>query len=140
MSAPTAATRAPLDVNDDRLARCIQCGLCLPSCPTFALTPLERANPRGRIGLMRAVARGEMALDDPAFAEIGPVEVRVAGIEEMRDLRSQEERKLIFPILSAYSGDALVARRMGMRCADVAEERRHILEWIEAARHVPAAQ
>ena len=33
------------------------------------MTPLERANPRGRIGLMRAVARGELALDDPAFAE-----------------------------------------------------------------------
>jgi glycolate oxidase iron-sulfur subunit len=56
-------------VDGDRLARCIQCGLCLPSCPTFALTPLERANPRGRIGLMRAVERGEMAVDDPAFAE-----------------------------------------------------------------------
>lgn len=53
----------------DRLARCIQCGLCLPTCPTFAMTPLERANPRGRIGLMRAVERGEMELDDPAFAE-----------------------------------------------------------------------
>ena len=56
-------------MDGDRLARCIQCGLCLPSCPTFAMTPLERANPRGRIGLMRAVARGEMAVDDPAFAE-----------------------------------------------------------------------
>ena len=56
-------------MNGDRLARCIQCGLCLPSCPTFAMTPLERANPRGRIGLMRAVARGEMTVDDPAFAE-----------------------------------------------------------------------
>lgn len=43
--------------------------MCLPACPTFALTPLERANPRGRIGLMRAVARGELAVDDTAFAE-----------------------------------------------------------------------
>jgi glycolate oxidase iron-sulfur subunit len=33
------------------------------------LTPLERANPRGRIGLMRAVARGDLAADDPAFAD-----------------------------------------------------------------------
>lgn len=53
----------------DSLAQCIQCGLCLPTCPTYALTPRERANPRGRITLMRAVARGEMAADDPAFAE-----------------------------------------------------------------------
>jgi glycolate oxidase iron-sulfur subunit len=52
----------------DLLAQCIQCGLCLPACPTYALTPLERANPRGRIGLMRAVDRGDMAAGDPAFA------------------------------------------------------------------------
>ena len=52
----------------DLLAQCIQCGLCLPACPTYALTPREQANPRGRIGLMRAVDRGEMAIDDPAFA------------------------------------------------------------------------
>lgn len=55
--------------DDDRLGRCIHCGLCLPACPTFALTPLEKAGPRGRIRLMRAVAAGEMAADDPAFAE-----------------------------------------------------------------------
>jgi glycolate oxidase iron-sulfur subunit len=54
---------------NDRLAQCIQCGLCLPACPTYALTPYERANPRGRIGLMRAVARGDLEAADPAFAE-----------------------------------------------------------------------
>ena len=54
---------------NDLLAQCIQCGLCLPACPTYALTPRERANPRGRIGLMRAVDRGEMGVDDPAFAQ-----------------------------------------------------------------------
>lgn len=55
--------------HEDRLAQCIQCGMCLPACPTFSLTPRERANPRGRIRLMRAVESGEMAEDDPAFAE-----------------------------------------------------------------------
>jgi glycolate oxidase iron-sulfur subunit len=58
-----------LSAERDLLAQCIQCGLCLPACPTYALTPRERANPRGRIGLMRAVDRGEMAVDDPAFAQ-----------------------------------------------------------------------
>jgi glycolate oxidase iron-sulfur subunit len=43
--------------------------MCLPACPTYALTPYERANPRGRIGLMRAVARGDLAPSDPAFGE-----------------------------------------------------------------------
>ncbi|CAN5184879.1 heterodisulfide reductase-related iron-sulfur binding cluster [soil metagenome] len=33
------------------------------------MTPRERANPRGRIGLMRAVARGDMEVGDRAFAE-----------------------------------------------------------------------
>lgn len=60
---------AALDPDGDLLAPCIQCGLCLPACPTYALTPRERANPRGRIRLMRAVAAGEMAVDDPAFAD-----------------------------------------------------------------------
>ncbi len=60
---------AGLDPDGDLLARCIQCGLCLPSCPTYALTPFERANPRGRIGLMRAVARGDMDAGDRAFGE-----------------------------------------------------------------------
>ncbi|HET9581916.1 MAG TPA: (Fe-S)-binding protein [Gemmatimonadota bacterium] len=58
-----------MSAQNDLLAQCIQCGLCLPTCPTYALTPRERANPRGRIGLMRAVNRGEMALDDPAYAQ-----------------------------------------------------------------------
>lgn len=58
-----------MSARNDLLAQCIQCGLCLPTCPTYALTPRERANPRGRIALMRAVDRGEMALDDPAFAQ-----------------------------------------------------------------------
>ncbi|MFN2382912.1 MAG: (Fe-S)-binding protein [Gemmatimonadota bacterium] len=62
-------TFATLDPDNDLLAQCIQCGMCLPACPTYALTPLERANPRGRITLMRAVANGEMPLADPAFAE-----------------------------------------------------------------------
>ncbi|HKY60607.1 MAG TPA: (Fe-S)-binding protein [Gemmatimonadota bacterium] len=57
-----------MNTERDLLAQCIQCGLCLPACPTYALTPRERANPRGRVGLMRAVDRGELAVDDPAFA------------------------------------------------------------------------
>jgi len=60
---------AGLDPAGDLLEQCIQCGLCLPSCPTYALTPFERANPRGRIGLMRAVRRGDMEAGDPAFGE-----------------------------------------------------------------------
>ena len=52
----------------DGLASCIQCGLCLPSCPTFRLTGLETASPRGRLTAMSAVAAGRPI--DSRFAEI----------------------------------------------------------------------
>ncbi|MDH5295171.1 MAG: (Fe-S)-binding protein, partial [Acidimicrobiia bacterium] len=50
------------------LSRCVQCGLCLPYCPTFRLTKRESASPRGRIAAMSAVLEG-MAPVDEAFDE-----------------------------------------------------------------------
>lgn len=42
------------------LQQCMHCGMCLPTCPTYAETNLERHSPRGRIALMRAIADGEL--------------------------------------------------------------------------------
>ena len=36
--------------------QCMHCGMCLPTCPTYDITKLERHSPRGRIALMRAIA------------------------------------------------------------------------------------
>ncbi len=48
----------PAPTHDD-LNSCVQCGLCLPHCPTFRVTGLETSSPRGRIAAMRAVQNGE---------------------------------------------------------------------------------
>lgn len=50
------------------LQQCMHCGLCLPTCPTYEATQVERHSPRGRIALMRAIADGQLPLTR-AFAE-----------------------------------------------------------------------
>src|SRR3972149_4782215 len=54
--------------NDDILSQCIHCGMCLAVCPTYDMTKNERSSPRGRIKLIKSVARGEMKIT-PTFAE-----------------------------------------------------------------------
>jgi glycolate oxidase iron-sulfur subunit len=44
------------------LQQCMHCGMCLPTCPTYDATKLERNSPRGRISLMRALADGDLEL------------------------------------------------------------------------------
>ncbi len=50
--------------------RCVKCGLCLPHCPTYALTRDESESPRGRIALADALARGTLVPDDKLLGHL----------------------------------------------------------------------
>jgi glycolate oxidase iron-sulfur subunit len=65
MSAGTAHLK---DLDYSVVQQCMHCGLCLPTCPTYDATKLERNSPRGRIALMRAIADDRLAVNK-AFGE-----------------------------------------------------------------------
>lgn len=54
-----ADTQALLKAAD----QCVMCGMCLPACPTYQLTQNEAESPRGRISLIQAMLRHQLALD-----------------------------------------------------------------------------
>ncbi len=74
---PPLAERHPLPAGGQNLLtgldysvlqQCMHCGMCLPTCPTYDETKMERNSPRGRIALMRAIADGELEVTK-AFAD-----------------------------------------------------------------------
>ena len=51
---------------DDILRKCVHCGFCTATCPTYLVTGDERDSPRGRIWLIRELLEGKA--EDPEVA------------------------------------------------------------------------
>jgi glycolate oxidase iron-sulfur subunit len=77
-AAPGVLGRLRLD--EDELVACVACGLCLPHCPTYRVTGLEAASPRGRIAAMRAVELGGAPIN-AAFTRVIDECVQCRGCE-----------------------------------------------------------
>jgi glycolate oxidase iron-sulfur subunit len=87
----------------------MHCGLCLPTCPTYDATKLERNSPRGRIALMRAIADGRLdvtkAFGDEMYFCLGclacmtacPAGVNYAELFEHARAEIEEKRVLSSP-------------------------------------------
>lgn len=50
----------------DAIQKCVHCGFCLPTCPTYELQKQEMDSPRGRILLMKEVLEGNLDANDAA--------------------------------------------------------------------------
>ncbi len=53
------------------LRKCVHCGFCTATCPTFVLLGDERDSPRGRIYLIKAMLEGDRA---PTHQEVRHVD------------------------------------------------------------------
>jgi len=97
------------DLDYSVVQQCIHCGMCLPTCPTYMETKIERNSPRGRIALMRAIADGQIeaqkAFVDEMYFCLGclacetacPAGVDYTNLFEMARAEAERNRALPSP-------------------------------------------
>ncbi|MET3696606.1 glycolate oxidase iron-sulfur subunit [Bacillus oleivorans] len=87
---------------------CVQCGYCLPACPTYKTMEKETHSPRGRINLVKMAAEGKISLSElegPIDLCLGcracetacPTNVQYGKILESAKEVLQEEKKKQMP-------------------------------------------
>ncbi len=59
-----------LKIPPELIIQCMHCGMCLPVCPTYNLTFLEKSSPRGRIRLVKEVEDGNLPLTEEFINEM----------------------------------------------------------------------
>jgi len=110
---------------------CVRCGLCLTSCPTYVLSLDETEGPRGRVGMMRALADGELALTPdlvahelsclvcdacsavcPAGVHMDPLQVALRTAMEPQLRRPRAQRLLRHLVFRRLFADMCVFRAM----------------------------
>jgi glycolate oxidase iron-sulfur subunit len=63
-AAPQEPSFAKLGQLEPLMDKCVHCGFCLPTCPSYLLLGQEMDSPRGRIYMMKAGVEGRMAISD----------------------------------------------------------------------------
>jgi glycolate oxidase iron-sulfur subunit len=134
-----APERAELD-------QCIDCGLCLPACPTFRLTGDEAASPRGRLTAMRAVAAGvadvdgrfaemmDMCLQCRACEVVCPSMVPFGRVMEGARAETAAQLPTTASILNRYLFGRVIAVRWIVRLASVLLA---VMQRVGVSRHLP---
>lgn len=84
---------------------CVQCGYCLPACPTYMTMEKESHSPRGRIHLVKMAAEGKISIDEMgrsldiclgcrACETVCPTNVQYGKIFDSAKLAMTEQQKL----------------------------------------------
>ncbi|GAA0485235.1 (Fe-S)-binding protein [Salinibacillus aidingensis] len=87
---------------------CVQCGYCLPACPTYLTMGKETHSPRGRIHLVKMAAEGKIPLSDleepielclgcRACERVCPTNVQYGDILDSAKHVLQQEKKKTMP-------------------------------------------
>ncbi|MCF6092659.1 (Fe-S)-binding protein [Microaerobacter geothermalis] len=99
----------------DKTFNCVQCGYCLPVCPTYQTMEKETHSPRGRINLVKLVAEGRAdisVLEDPIDLCLGCRACEVACPTGVEYGKIYEAAKNTLEVRKKYAKPVQVSRKV----------------------------